>query len=79
MLALDGSAVGEVSGTLASPTWRSDWPAAIGRSQRLASGEYQNRFTIDDVHSGRSASAGTPQRGRRVGGITSYLTDPYER
>jgi len=79
MLALDGSAVGDLSGASASPTLRSDWPAAIGRSQRRASGEHQNRFTIDDVHSTGPASDGTPQRGRRLGGITSYLTDPYER
>jgi hypothetical protein len=33
----------------ASPTWRSDWPAAIAGAQRVASDEHRNRFTIDDL------------------------------
>jgi hypothetical protein len=39
-----------------------------------------NRFTIDDLRAGWSApDAGHSRRGRRLGGLSNYRTDPYER
>jgi hypothetical protein len=38
-----------------------------------------NRFTIDDLVPAWSVHDGGPHRGRRLGGISNYRTDPYER
>ncbi len=38
-----------------------------------------NRFVIDDVVAGWSSLDTTPPWVRRIGGLSSYVTDPYER
>ena len=91
----------------ATPSPRSDWPAAIadrnrpavaprereegtdGLMGRLPFGlandtpyplaESVNKFTIDDVLTGWSASDDTAPWSRRLGGLANYRTDPYER
>ena len=41
--------------------------------------ERVNKFTIDDVLTGWSASDDTAPWSRRLGGLANYRTDPYER
>ena len=41
--------------------------------------ERVNKFTIDDVRTGWSASDDGPRWSRRLGGLANYRTDPYER
>jgi hypothetical protein len=38
-----------------------------------------NRFVIDDVHVAWSGFDSTPPWVRRLGGLSSYVTDPYMR
>jgi hypothetical protein len=38
-----------------------------------------NRFILDDVVVGWSSLDTTPPWVRRIGGLSSYVTDPYER
>jgi hypothetical protein len=91
----------------ATPSPRSDWPAAIGDRNRPAAvprereegtdglmgrlpfglaydtpyppAERVNKFTIDDVLTGWSASDNAAPWSRRLGGLANYRTDPYER
>jgi hypothetical protein len=93
--------------TAATPSPRSDWPAAIGERNRPAvvprereegtdglmgrlpfglaydtpypPAERVNKFTIDDVLTGWSASDDAAPWSRRLGALTNYRTDPYER
>jgi hypothetical protein len=67
----------------ATPSPRSDWPAALADRNRPAPpyppAERVNKFTIDDVRAGWSASDDAPPWSRRLGGLMNYRTDPYER
>jgi hypothetical protein len=93
--------------TAATPSPRSDWPAAIAERNRPAIArrereegtdglmgrlpfglandtpyplaERVNKFTIDDVLTGWSASDDAAPWSRRLGGLANYRTDPYER
>ena len=38
-----------------------------------------NRFTIDDIRPAWSGNDATPPWVRRVGGLSNYRTDPYQR
>jgi hypothetical protein len=62
----------------ASPAWRSDWPAAIG-AQRLASDEYRNRFTIDDLGTATPTFVTTPPWVHALGVIGRARSDPFQR
>jgi hypothetical protein len=61
----------------ATPSPRSDWPAAL--ANRNPAAERVNKFTIDDVRTGWSASDDAPPWSRRLGGLTNYRTHRYER
>jgi hypothetical protein len=97
-----------VASPAATPSPRSDWPAAIGPHRpapapagtrreegtdglmgRLPFGlpndtplvhvEPVNRFTIDDVRVAWSGYDSTPPWVRRLGGLSGYVTDPFEK
>jgi hypothetical protein len=63
----------------ASPAWRSDWPAAIAGAQRLASDEYRNRFTIDDLETATPTFVTTPPWVHALGIISRDRSDPFQR
>ena len=75
------AAVAVASLPAVTPSPRSDWPAAIAERNRRVypPAERVNKFTIDDVQAGWSASDDAPPWSRRLGGLTNYRTDPYER
>ena len=61
----------------ATPLPRSDWPAAL--ADRYPPAEPVNKYTIDDLVSGWSASDMSAPWVRRLHGLSNYRTDPYER
>ncbi len=63
----------------AAPAWRSDWPAAISRAQRLASDAYVNRFTIDDVGEAPPTFVTTPPWVHALAVIGRDRSDPFQR
>ena len=60
---------------VATPSPRSDWPAAIAARRA----EPVNRFTRDDVRISWSGFDSTPPWVRRLGALSGFVTDPYER
>jgi len=54
-------------------------PFGLANDTPYPPAERVNKFTIDDIRTGWSASDDAPPWSRRLGGLVNYRTDPYER
>jgi hypothetical protein len=54
-------------------------PFGLANDTPYPPAERVNKFTIDDVRTGWSAADDAPPWSRRLGGLTNFRTDTYER